>query len=94
MNLKNFIKEQQKFLQSIKLTPKEIEGREELIEYLRKKLKNKNFDQPSFKGISNYYDSGINIEVYGSYAAGLSTKSSDLDMRVNDHYTYKELNMV
>ena len=44
MNLINFIKEQEKFLQSIKLTPKEIEGREELIEYLRKKLKNKNFD--------------------------------------------------
>ena len=36
----------------------------------------------------------MNLEVYGSYAAGLSTKTSDLDMRVNDFYTYRELNMV
>ena len=36
---------------------------------------------------------GIDIEVYGSYAAGLSMKDSDLDIRVNDFYTYRYLNL-
>ena len=33
------------------------------------------------------------METYGSYPCGLSTKSSDLDLRVNDQYTYCYLNL-
>lgn len=40
-----------------------------------------------------YYDSGLDLEVFGSYAAGLSLKGSDIDVRVNDFYTYRYLNL-
>lgn len=42
---------------------------------------------------SNQDYTGIDLEIYGSYAAGLSTKDSDLDLRVNDFYTYRYLNL-
>lgn len=40
-----------------------------------------------------YYDSGLDLEVFGSYAAGLSLKGSDIDVRVNDFFTYRYLNL-
>lgn len=33
------------------------------------------------------------LEVFGSYAAGLSLKGSDIDMRVNDFFTYRYLSL-
>lgn len=52
-------------------------------------MKNRNFEFEE----SSYYDTGIGVELYGSFAAGLSTKNSDLDMRVNDFYSYRYLNL-
>jgi hypothetical protein len=40
-----------------------------------------------------YFDSGLDLEVFGSYACGLSSKNSDLDIRVNDFHTYRYLNL-
>ena len=40
-----------------------------------------------------YFDSGLDIEVFGSYPCGLSSKKSDLDIRVNDFFTYRYLNL-
>ena len=36
---------------------------------------------------------GLDLEVFGSYAAGLSTTGSDIDIRVNDFYTYRYVNL-
>ena len=80
------------FLESIKLSVKDETDRLELIQHIRNKLKNRNYDQPEYQG-PTYYDTGIDLELYGSYAAGLSTKNSDLDIRVNDFYTYRYLNL-
>lgn len=39
------------------------------------------------------YDSGLDLEVFGSYAARLSTRGSDLDLRVNDFYSYRYIDL-
>jgi non-canonical poly(A) RNA polymerase PAPD5/7 len=39
------------------------------------------------------YDSGLDLEVFGSYAARLSIKGSDLDLRVNDFYSYRYIDL-
>ena len=79
----------EEYLDKVSLTPQVIAQRKELIEYVRQKLRNRNFE---FDEMS-YYDTGIGLELYGSFAAGLSTKSSDLDMRINDFYSYRYLNL-
>lgn len=56
------------------------------------KLKNRNADS-SDQQLASFYDTGLNLEVFGSYATGLSTRASDLDLRVNDFYTYRYLNL-
>ena len=40
-----------------------------------------------------YFDTGLDLEIFGSYACGLSTKNSDIDIRVNDFFTYRYLNL-
>ena len=52
-------------------------------------MKNRNFEFDE----SSHFDSGVGLELYGSFAAGLSTKTSDLDMRINDFYSYRYLNL-
>lgn len=39
------------------------------------------------------YDTGLDLEVFGSYASRLSTRGSDLDVRVNDLYSYRYIDL-
>ena len=47
---------------------------------------------PGFKG-TDFYDTGLQLEIYGSYACEMSTTKSDLDFRINDPYTYRYINL-
>lgn len=68
------------YLKSQMLSEKDSSDRDELLSYIRSKLKNRNFESKD----AAWFDSGIGVETYGSYPCGLSTKTSDLDLRVND----------
>jgi DNA polymerase sigma len=88
----NFTTNMISHFEEISLSGQDITERKDLISFVKNKLKNKNYQGADISEIS-YYDTGLDIEVFGSYAAGLSTKRSDLDMRVNDFYTYRWLNL-
>lgn len=90
MDMNLFDRQLNNHLQMIRLSPKEEADRENLLNYLRDKLKNKNIDDPDQDQV---LDTGLSLEVYGSYASGLSWKGSDLDLRVNDMYTYRFINL-
>lgn len=71
--------------------------RKNLIQYVRNKLKDRNYEQEADGKCLNKYMNdytGISLEVFGSFASALSTKESDLDLRINDFYSYKYLNIV
>lgn len=67
-----------------------------MVQFVRNKLKDRNYEQEADGKCLNKYMNdytGINLEVFGSFAAALSTKESDLDLRINDFYSYKYLNL-
>ena len=84
-----FTKDMFTFFSEISLSPKDITDRKELILFVRNKLADRNYQGGEPSG----FYTGIDLEIFGSYAAGLSTKDSDLDFRVNDFYTYRYLNL-
>ena len=90
-----FYSEMKKEYERISLSAKDIQDRKDLIQFVRNKLKNREFeeDQDQQEAGQSYYDTGFQIEIFGSYGSGLSTKNSDIDMRVNDPYTYRYLNL-
>ena len=91
MNFTDFNKQLKEHVHTISLSPSDIEQRKELIEYIRSKVKNRNYEVNSDG--ANFYDTGLGVEVFGSYECGLSVKGSDVDLRVNDHYTYRYINL-
>jgi DNA polymerase sigma len=79
----------------ISLNVNDIQERKELICFVRNKLRNREYEDGEDPGEigQSFYDTGLQIEIFGSYGSGLSTKNSDIDMRVNDPYTYRYLNL-
>lgn len=79
----------------ISLSQQDIQDRKDLIQFVRNKIRNREFEdgEEAIVPGQSYYDTGLQIEIFGSYGSGLSVKSSDIDMRVNDPYTYRYLNL-